>query len=99
MLTRALGFVHRCKDASVGGEALNSYNILDQHAYSKLVGATALGLKAGIPESAAGCDTGAVLKGYDDELAAMLSDPSLLLKPVEQWPQEPRRPFKLLDKT
>ena len=55
-----------------------------------------MGARAGVPTTAAVCDPANALKDFDPMLSQLCSDPSVLMKPVEERP-EPRKPFAHLD--
>ena len=84
------------KDAEVSSRAIRDFMRLDLFGYGARQVARPLGLRAGVPEVAATCDTAKVLAVHNPPLSALCEDPSLLMKAPEDFPV-PRRPFCFTD--
>ena len=88
LLDRAHGFLRRCPVGAAGGDAINSMLRVAADGYSSNAGVLPLGLRAGVPDTAAVVDTAAVLRHFDPIVAEQCENPAALLLPLAEWPEK-----------
>ena len=96
---RAAAFVHRCSGVDADGAGINQLLRLHLNDYREHPGVKPLGVRAGLPDSAATVDASAVLRDWDPLLSRQCEDPELLLLPPEARPTVGRRRCVVLDST
>ncbi len=100
LLTRARSFLRQSDHLAPDGEDIKTYLRAENTGYlSAARTALPLGERAGVPDSAAGVDTAAVLADFNPQLAEQCEEPEALLRGIETAVGSKVKPFSCLDRT
>ena len=96
---RAADLVRQCSSVDLDGQEIQKILRVDFGDYRGLSAVRPLGVRAGVPESAATVDAAALLSDWDPVLASQCEDPSALLLPLSKRPEMNRKKCVYLDKS